>query len=59
MEIQVGLCNGGMGGGGVGVGHGGGVRIRLYEPVKDKPRRAGLVYIHGGGWVYGNTSRFM
>ena len=37
----------------------GGVRIRLYEPVKDKPRRAGLVYIHGGGWVYGNTSRFM
>ena len=29
------------------------------EPVKDKLRRAGLVYTHRGGWVYGNTSRFM
>ena len=45
--------------GGRGVGVGGGVRIRLYEPIKDKPMRAGLVGIHGGGWVYGNTSRFM
>ncbi|XP_072033829.1 arylacetamide deacetylase-like [Amphiura filiformis] len=36
------------------------VKVRVYEPVKpDQTRmRAGLLYIHGGGWVVGDRKSF-
>ena len=35
-----------------------GVKVRLYEPVDRKGRiRAGIVYFHGGGFMYGDISK--
>ena len=30
-----------------------GVPVRLYEPVNHSGDLSGIVYYHGGGWVYG------
>ena len=36
------------------------VKVRVYKPVKQtKQKMAGLVYIHGGGWVIGNRGKWM
>ena len=32
------------------------VRVRIYEPITEK-KRAGLIFIHGGGWSIGNPSK--
>ena len=34
------------------------VKVRVYKPAKQtKQKMAGLVYIHGGGWVFGNRGK--
>jgi acetyl esterase/lipase len=35
-------------------GPGGPLRVRLYRPDGDASQQAGLVYLHGGGWVVGS-----
>ena len=36
----------------------GGVKVRIYEP-KHKPgdKMAAIIYLHGGGWVYGSPGK--
>ena len=37
-----------------------GVNVRVYQPRNMKRRKemvAGLLFIHGGGWIYGNAGK--
>jgi len=34
-----------------------GVAVRMYEPVKRSGVLSGIVYFHGGGFVFGNLGK--
>ncbi len=34
-----------------------GVPVRLYQPIQSVRSGRGILYMHGGGWAFGSTSK--